>query len=94
MTNKQTIDDFLTQSYKMASDYEKIQDLMEIIYSQMQEKKKLTQKNFYYNLLKYQDQCFILKEISLKFMQMIVSKLKCSIRLTIKNKLYHQVKPS
>lgn len=50
MANRETVEDFLTQSYKMGGDYEKVQELMGIIYSQMQEAKTIDAKELLLHL--------------------------------------------
>lgn len=50
MLNKPTVEDFLTQSYKMGGDYEKIQQLMGVIYSQMVEEKAIDAKELLLHL--------------------------------------------
>lgn len=44
MSNIPSMDDFFTLDYKVRGDYEKIQQLMGVIYSQMQEGKEIDAK--------------------------------------------------
>lgn len=44
MTNQPNVENFLAQSFKLGTDYEKVQQLMQFIYDEMQAKKTIDSK--------------------------------------------------